>query len=63
MSALTSVTDYCPYCGELIELLIDESEPEQHYIEDCSVCCRPIVVSVTVPDGAAPELNLRSEDD
>ena len=34
----------CPYCGETIELLIDDSVPEQEYIEDCSVCCRPILI-------------------
>ena len=34
----------CPYCGESIELLIDDSIPEQEYIEDCQVCCRPITV-------------------
>ena len=33
---------YCPYCGEMIEVLIDTSELPQHYIEDCQVCCRPI---------------------
>ncbi len=36
----------CPYCGESIELLIDPSEPEQTYVEDCSVCCRPITITV-----------------
>ena len=34
----------CPYCGEAIELLIDDSVPEQEYIEDCRVCCRPITI-------------------
>ena len=34
----------CPYCGESIELLIDDSVPEQEYIEDCQVCCRPITI-------------------
>jgi len=34
----------CPYCGETIELLIDDSVSEQEYIEDCSVCCRPIMI-------------------
>lgn len=38
----------CPYCGEMIELLIDDSVSEQEYIEDCSVCCRPIVVMQSV---------------
>ena len=32
----------CPYCGEVIEILIDASELPQTYIEDCQVCCCPI---------------------
>ena len=38
----------CPYCGETITIVIDESVPEQTYIEDCQVCCRPIVVHTLV---------------
>jgi len=38
----------CPYCGEEIELLIDNSTTEQDYYEDCSVCCRPIRIQLTV---------------
>lgn len=34
----------CPYCGELIEMQVDSSAGDQGYIEDCSVCCRPIEV-------------------
>nr|WP_237444375.1 CPXCG motif-containing cysteine-rich protein [Sinobacterium norvegicum] len=36
----------CPYCGEKISLLIDCSQVPQSYIEDCQVCCKPIVISV-----------------
>jgi hypothetical protein len=37
----------CPYCGEPIELLIDEGGGEhQEYVEDCPVCCRPWEVRV-----------------
>lgn len=32
----------CPYCGEIITLLLDLSVPEQALIEDCQVCCQPI---------------------
>ena len=46
----------CPYCGETIEVLIDNSIPEQQYIEDCQVCCRPISFDVTV--GYAGDLNV-----
>lgn len=38
----------CPYCGEMIDVMIDCSVPNQNYIEDCSVCCRPINFDVTV---------------
>ena len=32
----------CPYCWESITMLLDLSEPEQSYVEDCEVCCNPI---------------------
>ena len=38
----------CPYCGEAISVLIDDSLPQQNYVEDCQVCCRPIVLDVAV---------------
>lgn len=38
----------CPYCGEPISLLIDESVSQQDYIEDCQVCCRPMRIAVLV---------------
>lgn len=42
----------CPFCGEGITLLIDPSVARQTYIEDCSVCCRPIQLTVLCEDGA-----------
>ena len=46
MSALTDEVEVgCPYCGETITLVVDLSVPEQNYIEDCFVCCRPIRVT------------------
>ena len=47
---LPSVDIQCPYCGESIEILIDDSAGAQRYIEDCQVCCRPIVVSVSIDE-------------
>ena len=32
----------CPYCWEQISMILDSSEEESDYIEDCEVCCRPI---------------------
>ncbi len=48
---LEEATVTCPYCGEGITLLADCSAGDQSYIEDCSVCCQPIIVSVSVAPG------------
>jgi hypothetical protein len=54
MNQLTEEGISCPYCGEGITILVDHSLPEQEYVEDCQVCCRPIVINVAIdPDGAA----------
>lgn len=42
----------CPYCGERITVLIDPSVDNQSYVEDCSVCCRPIQFQVVCADGS-----------
>ena len=41
----------CPYCGEIIQIIVDCSIPEQEYIEDCQVCCRPINFHVNIDNG------------
>lgn len=59
---LPTVSVDCPYCGEPIELLIDDSAGDQRYIEDCQVCCRPIVVVATVEEGEA-HVSVRAENE
>ncbi len=54
MSGLDEQSVQCPYCGEMIDVLIDCSVPQQRYIEDCQVCCQPINFDVSVDqEGAA----------
>jgi transcription elongation factor Elf1 len=36
----------CPYCWETISVLVDTSENEQTYIEDCEVCCNPMELTM-----------------
>jgi hypothetical protein len=39
----------CPHCGESMEIFVDPAGGgHQEYVEDCSVCCRPSAVRVTV---------------
>lgn len=59
---LETLSDYCPYCGEPIELVVDCSIGEQCYIEDCFVCCHPMVVCVQT-DGESTQISLRRDDD
>ncbi len=48
----------CPHCGEAFPLQIDTSEPEQSFIEDCTVCCRPIQLTVYCRPGEIVDLQI-----
>jgi hypothetical protein len=42
---------FCDSCGEEIVVPVDLSAgDEQTYVEDCPVCCRPMVIHVSVDD-------------
>ncbi len=54
----------CPYCGEIFETEIDTSGGSQEYIEDCYVCCRPILFKIeTDMDGELTSLEAQREND
>jgi|TARA_B100000767_G_C19311816_1_gene347904 hypothetical protein len=63
MHALTERPIDCPYCGETIKILIEPSDMDQQYIEDCQVCCRPINFSVYENMNGDIDVNVFSEDD
>jgi len=46
MNQLSEKKITCPYCGQNITVLIDSTDLDQTYIEDCQVCCQPINISV-----------------
>lgn len=53
----------CPYCGEMIEVVIDCSVEHQDYVEDCQVCCCPINFDVTIgQDGSAAVIAAHEND-
>ena len=60
---LVEKNSFCPYCGEPITLLIDSSLSEQNYVEDCEVCCKPMVIQVRVFTEDDIILDVRSEND
>jgi hypothetical protein len=63
MPAINEKNISCPYCGEQISILVDDSLPEQHYVEDCQVCCRPMVLNVSVDAEGDVMVDARSENE
>ncbi|HKK71181.1 MAG TPA: CPXCG motif-containing cysteine-rich protein [Candidatus Krumholzibacteria bacterium] len=50
----------CPYCWETIVFVLDLSVDEQEYVEDCEVCCRPILARVRAEDGELLDFEART---
>jgi transposase-like protein len=59
-----TVAIQCPYCGESYETVVDLSAGSQRYIEDCTVCCRPIEIALRVSaDGELLEIFTATDHD
>ena len=53
----------CPYCGEPVELVVDQGGGDsQSYIEDCPVCCKPMLISYSAADGELDALSVDPSD-
>ena len=53
----------CPACGADITLLVDCTVTLQEYVEDCPVCCQPMVVHVDCAHGDRARVGVRPEND
>jgi hypothetical protein len=52
----------CPCCGEAIRAVLDPSAgEEQTYVEDCPVCCRPLVLRVHFYDDGEASVGAEAE--
>jgi len=62
---LHSVYVTCPYCWESIAVDVDDSALPACYVEDCSVCCRPILVHAHADanPGQEPVVTVSREND
>ncbi|ALS98401.1 CPXCG motif-containing cysteine-rich protein [Lacimicrobium alkaliphilum] len=40
----------CPHCGHGMHLLLDYSQGDQDYYEDCTNCCHPIRITLHVDE-------------
>ncbi len=54
----------CAHCGEEIVVEIDISAGHhQDYVEDCPVCCEPMVLHVDLDSHGHAELRVEAEQD
>ena len=61
---MSAVETSCPYCGESVDLQIDEGGGHrQSYVQDCSVCCQPWDVEVTQDRDGDWSVALRTLDE
>jgi hypothetical protein len=59
---IRSETITCPWCWEAIEIVLDLSvDGQQQQVEDCSVCCRPIVIRYEAENGELTALDTAAE--
>ncbi|MBI3447728.1 MAG: CPXCG motif-containing cysteine-rich protein [Acidobacteria bacterium] len=55
---------FCPYCGEEVDLDIDDGGgTRQSYVQDCPVCCRPWQVEVARDRSGTWNVELRTADE
>ena len=47
------LTIQCPYCGEALIIEPEPFESTIEYVEDCHVCCQPIVISVSYAESGS----------
>jgi hypothetical protein len=56
------ITITCPYCWSRFDHFADTADGIQLYVEDCQICCNPIVLTVNVDiDGKVQAVDVRRE--
>lgn len=63
MHSLSEQPVTCPFCGEPISIVVDHSIGEQEYIEDCQVCCRPLLLSISIDENGEASVIARNENE
>ncbi len=58
MDLLVPIDVECPYCGEVYSIYADTSQGAHEMVEDCTVCCRPILVEIECEPGEVTTLNF-----
>jgi len=58
------VTYGCAFCGEENEVTVDPSAGRrQTFTEDCTVCCRPNLITLALDDDGDVSIGVTQEDE
>ncbi len=57
-----TVSISCPYCGEPLVVEPEPSDEVMEYVEDCHVCCQPIIVTISYSEDGS-EVSARRENE
>ena len=58
MELIVEAETACPHCGEVFPIQVDTSQATQSLIEDCTVCCRPITLTIRCRPGVIVDLGV-----
>jgi cysteine-rich CPXCG protein len=59
---MRKVTYGCAFCGEENDLTVDPSGGRrQTFTEDCTVCCRPNLITLTLDEEGDVEIEVTQE--
>jgi len=53
----------CPYCWQEISMVLDLSAGSQRYVEDCEVCCRPVIIEFAAEEGELRSFEAEKDDE
>ncbi len=52
----------CPYCGEMLIIEPEPCDETIEYTEDCHVCCRPILFTVSYSEEGSNVVARREDE-
>ena len=60
MDLLVEIDVECAFCGEAFPLTVDTSQGDYESVEDCSVCCRPMTLTVRCAPGEVEDVAVEA---
>lgn len=60
MDIIDEIEINCPQCGEPFTIEVETTQPRLEMIEDCAVCCRPMILVIRSEPGCVLETDIKA---